>query len=87
MTAHAHKDKKAGNVTAAGEKKRRALAVQEGLSVFLFHVFISSLLFDISPLAAASTRFYTGLTANNYPSPGFEAIVPHTRLSLGSQKL
>lgn len=87
MTAHARKDKKAGNVPAAGQKKRRVLAVQEGLSVFLFHVFISSLLFDIFPSATVSTRFSTSLTANNYLFPGFEAIVPHTLLSLGSRKL
>lgn len=78
--------------TSCWDKKRRVLAVQEGLSVFLFRMFISSLLFDIFSQATASNRFSTGLTANNYPSPSFEAPhallyeVPHSLLSSGSQK-
>lgn len=73
--------------TSCWGKKRRVFAVQEGLSLFLFHLFISSLLFDIFPSVTASTRCSTGLIASNDPSPGFEAIVPQTLLSLGSQQL
>lgn len=74
VTAHAHKDKKAGSIPAAGGGEiKRVLAVQEGLSVFLSTVYSFTALWHLSP-ATPSTRFSTGLTANNYLSPALKLL-------------